>query len=155
MKCKLFQEVKTKNSQIETNLIELVLIQMSQNESSKAAYSLMKNYLIDTNYFFSNSCAHKTRLILLENFNLICGRLNFKLLKKFLNKLRDYLSSNLDQSNLEDCLISVLKNLVDYFKTYDNQNDQSDLFNGEMLEFFCFILKEFQFTDFYTSIKEV
>jgi len=157
MKCKIYQEVKTKNSQIETNIIELVLIQMSQSES-KSAYSLIKNYSIDTHYFFSNSCAHKTRVLVLENFNLICNRLDLKLLRKFLNKLRDYLSiySNCnDSNNLHEYFIAILKNLLDYFKRYDTQKDQSDSFNSEMLEFFCFILKEFEFFNFYTDIKEV
>jgi hypothetical protein len=158
VKCKLFQEVKLKNSNIETNLIELTLIQMSQNESSKSAYSLVKNYLIDTNYFLSNSCTHKTCVLVLDNFNLICSRLDLKLLRKFLNKLRDYFSScseNNTINDLEDYFISVLNNLLDYFKKYDNRSDQSDLFNCEMLEFFCFILKEFEFFNFDTNIKEV
>ena len=130
-------------------LLEIVLIQMSVNKN-RSAFSLIKNYLIDTNFVLFNF-DHSTHLLVMESFNLIVSQLSIKLLKKFLNKLRDFLYLSVENANEFWCryLECILKNLLDYFsaskKSKDELRDDENLHDTELLEFFCFIMCEFEF----------
>ena len=142
--------IKSKHgSQVESKLLEICIMQLKDSQS---AYSILKNYLIDTNYFLN--LKPTTQSIVFENFSLICGRLNIALLRKFLSKLKNFLqcieivdtkttSSDEKEVSMTNHFVNILKNLHEYFKT--QRENATELVNTEMVEFFYFISSEFEF----------
>ncbi len=130
-----------KSAAIEFKLIELTIMQITELNS---AFNLIKNYLIDTNYFVFMD-ASSQRLVL-ENFHIICNQLNLTLLKKFLDKMKVYLTQH--QVDL-DQWSALLRSLWTYFKELalmDNEK-QNELNNikKEIIEFFYFFATSFNF----------
>jgi hypothetical protein len=126
---------------VEKELIELSILQINHLNS---AFLLIKNYLIDTNYF--NNFESNTKIVVFDSFCNLCNRLNLELLKKFLMKMKIFLKHN--EMNSEYLSI-ILKNIFNYFDDFndnnkENKNEISNI-KHEIMGFFEFIFIDFEY----------
>jgi hypothetical protein len=110
-------------NECETLLIELALNQMN---SSQSAYSLIKNYTIDSNYFLFH-LNFDSQLTILASLASIFERLNKDLLKRFITKLK--LFPGLSQrrrkitETTQSIIPTILHNILNSINNYLNKNE--------------------------------
>ena len=126
---------------VEQELIELSILQIN---NSNSAFLLVKNYLIDTNYF--NNFGTNTKKTVFNYFHVVFNRLNFELIKKFLEKMKIVLKKN---ELKPEYLFLILNSILHYFKNFNNydneiQNEKSNI-RQEIIEYFKFIYVTFDF----------
>ena len=150
---------------MESKLIELTLMQINNLNS---AYSLLKNYLVDTNYFMHLQVISMFKIInfvveitvyklyyyrlkttsqqiILKNFNLILNRFSLPLIKKFLYKLRLFFqTNNANRDLIVNSVSNILEGCCEFFenKTEETVGNQLD---NEIIELIKFIFKEITF----------
>jgi hypothetical protein len=123
---------------VETSLIHLVILHV---QISNSAYSLIKNFLIDTNYF--NILKFESQLLIFKSLNLIWSRLNANLLVKFINKIKIFLK----QSATAQCFLfmpAILDSMNEFSKTNNSENNNNGKY-CKVLDFYYFIYSEFCF----------
>jgi hypothetical protein len=124
---------------VEQELIELSILQIN---NSNSAFLLVKNFLIDTNYF--DSFEKNTKRTVFDHFFTLCNRLHLESLRKFLEKMMIFLKKN--EMSTEYFLL-MLKNILKYFKDFNNDDKekQNENFNKkkEIIEYFKFICINF------------
>ena len=117
----------------ETSLIHLTLLHV---QISNSAYSLMKNFLIDTNYF--QMLKFETQLLICKSLHVIWSRLNKNLLTKFINKIKIFLKQ-CDLTNQALLIPAILDSMNEFCEKSENEN------YSNVLDFYYFILSEFCF----------
>ncbi|CAF0998112.1 unnamed protein product [Brachionus calyciflorus] len=138
--------IKSKfGTDLESQLIKLTVMQINNLNS---AYSLVKNYLVDTNYFIH--LKFESQLIVLEHLVGILDRFNLTLIRKFLNKLKLFLKQKSLNSRQEfNGFIHKIISSVYEFISRDKECSGDVL--KEAVNFFVYLSKEFNFRPNFTQ----
>ena len=137
---------------VQRQLVELCLGQLGHSQSP---FNLVKNYLVDTNYFVSLSAP--TQRVVLEHFASVCVALsaNKSLLTRFQDKMRLFVEQSQSSRHQQhvDNVAAIVASIAAYFaaksktkqKTSTVDEDRTDQVAAQLVNFFAFLVDTFEF----------